>query len=142
MSDRLVRIGGASGAWGDSPGALTQLLGASVDYYARSGDKGNASTIAIIARRPEYLPLLRRDLTPERMVRHLGHLVGGPAERFEAPGLNALNFLIGDALGGGGMVSLRIDPPGKAYGQMALETTVPVPRSRAAQLAGQATRRE
>jgi hypothetical protein len=109
--------------------------------YARSGDKGNASTIAIIARRPEYLPLLRRELTPERMVRHLGHLVGGPAERFEAPGLNALNFLIGDALGGGGMASLRIDPQGKAYGQMALEMTIPVPCSWAAQLAGQVTRR-
>ena len=97
--------------------------------YARSGDKGNSSNIAIIARKPEYMPLLRRELTPERVVAHLGHLVGGPAERFEAPGLNALNFLISDALGGGGMASLRIDPQGKAYGQMALEMTIPVPRS-------------
>ncbi len=97
--------------------------------YARSGDKGNSSNIAIIARRPEYLPLLRREVTPERIVAHLGHLVGGPAERFEAPGLNALNFLISDALGGGGMASRRIDPQGKAYGQMALEMTIPVPRS-------------
>jgi hypothetical protein len=65
----------------------------------------------------------------------------GPAERFEAPGLNALNFLISDALGGGGMASRRIDPQGKAYGQMALEMTIPVPCSWAAQLAGQVTRR-
>ena len=97
--------------------------------YARSGDKGNSSNIAIIARKPEYMPLLRRELTPERVLAHLGHLVGGPAERFEAPGLNALNFLISDALGGGGMASRRIDPQGKAYGQMALEMTIPVPRS-------------
>jgi hypothetical protein len=97
--------------------------------YARSGDKGNSSNIAIIARRPEYMPLLRRELTPERIVAHLGHLVDGPAERFEAPGLNALNFLISNALGGGGMASRRIDPQGKAYGQMALEMTIPVPRS-------------
>ncbi len=97
--------------------------------YARSGDKGNASNIAIIARRPEYLPLLRRELTPERMVAHFGHLVRGPAVRFEAPGLHALNFLLDDALGGGGMASLRIDPQGKAYGQMALEMLIPVPRS-------------
>jgi hypothetical protein len=97
--------------------------------YARSGDKGNSSNVAIIARRPEYMPLLRREVTPERIVAHLGHLVGGPAERFEAPGLNALNFLISDALGGGGMASRRIDPQGKAYGQMALEMTIPVPRS-------------
>jgi hypothetical protein len=103
--------------------------------FARSGDKGNSSNIAIIARKPEYVPLLRRELTPERMVAHFGHLVGGPAERFEAPGLNALNFLIADALGGGGMASLRIDPQGKAYGQMALEMTIPVPRAWAEELA-------
>jgi hypothetical protein len=97
--------------------------------YARSGDKGNSSNIAIIARKPRYVPLLRRELTPERIVAHLGHLVGGPAQRFEAPGLHALNFLIGDALGGGGMASRRIDPQGKAYGQMTLEMTIAVPRS-------------
>jgi len=97
--------------------------------YARSGDKGNSSNIAIIARQLRYLPLLRRELTPERIVNHLGHLVTGPAERFEAPGLNALNFVIRNALGGGGMASLRIDPQGKAYGQMALEMTIPTPLS-------------
>jgi hypothetical protein len=102
--------------------------------YARSGDKGNSSNVAIIARKPEYLPLLRREVTPERMVAQLGHLVGGPAERFEAPGLHALNFLLADALGGGGMASLRIDPQGKAYGQMALEMTIPVPWSWAEEL--------
>ena len=97
--------------------------------YARSGDKGDSSNIAIIARQPRYLPLLRRELTPERIVRHLGHLVSGPAERFEAPGLHALNFVIRNALGGGGMASRRIDPQGKAYGQMTLEITVPTPLS-------------
>ena len=102
--------------------------------YARSGDKGNSANIAIIARDPKYLPLLRRELTPERIVAHLGHLVAGPAERFEAPGLHALNFVISDALGGGGMASLRIDPQGKAYGQMVLEMTIPVPVSWAAEI--------
>lgn len=97
--------------------------------YARSGDKGDSANIAIIARQPRYLPLLRRELTPERVVRHLGHLVSGPAQRFEAPGLHALNFLLTNALGGGGMASLRIDPQGKAYGQMTLEMTVATPLS-------------
>jgi hypothetical protein len=95
--------------------------------YARSGDKGNSSNIAIFARKPEYLPWLRRILTPEMIVSQLDQLVNGPAERFEAPGLHALNFLIQDALGGGGMASLRIDPQGKAYAQMVLEMDVPVP---------------
>jgi hypothetical protein len=103
---------------------------------ARSGDKGNSSNIAIIARRPDYVPLLRRVLTPERIAAHFAGLVHGPVQRFEAPGLNAFNFLLEDALGGGGMASRRIDPQGKAYGQMALEMMVPVPQSVARQLPG------
>jgi hypothetical protein len=97
--------------------------------YARSGDKGNSANIAIFARKPEYLPWLRRILTPETITAQLGHLVTGPTECFEAPGLNALNFLIQNALGGGGMASLRIDPQGKAYAQMVLEMEVKAPRS-------------
>ncbi len=61
------------------------------------------------------------------MAEHFRHLVNGPIVRFEAPGLNAFNFLLQDALGGGGMASLRIDPQGKAYGQMALEMMIKVP---------------
>jgi hypothetical protein len=97
--------------------------------YARSGDKANSATIAVIAREPRFLPLLRREVTPERVVAQLGHLANGPAERFEAPGLHALNFVVSDALGGGGMASPRIDPQGKAYGQMTLEMTIPVPEA-------------
>jgi len=97
--------------------------------YARSGDKGDSSNIAIIARRPEFLPLIRREVTADRMLAHFNGIIDGPAERFEAPGLNALNFLLHRALGGGGMASLRIDPQGKAFGQMALEMKVPVPAS-------------
>ncbi len=95
--------------------------------FARSGDKGNRANIAIIARKAEYLPFLRAVLTPEALVAHLTPQVRGPAQRFEAPGLGALNFLIEDALGGGGMASLRIDPQGKAYGQMALEMMLDMP---------------
>jgi len=94
---------------------------------ARSGDKGDSSNIAIIARDPAYVPILRREVTSKRMADHFRHLVCGPVCRFEAPGLNAFNFLLENALGGGGMASLRIDPQGKAYGQMALEMIVDVP---------------
>jgi hypothetical protein len=94
---------------------------------ARSGDKGDSANIAIIARDPAYFPILLKEVTAERIVEHFRHLAGGPVQRFEAPGLHALNFLIQNALGGGGMASLRIDPQGKAYGQMALEMTVPAP---------------
>jgi hypothetical protein len=97
--------------------------------YARSGDKGNSANVAIIAREPRFLPLLRREVTPARLVAQLGNLVEGPARRFEAPGLHALNFVIERALGGGGIASPRIDPQGKAYGQMALEMMIRVPSS-------------
>jgi len=94
---------------------------------ARSGDKGDSANIAIIARDPAYLPVLRRELTSARVATHFAHLATGPVRRFEAPGLGAFNFLLHTALGGGGMASLRIDPQGKAYGQMALEMMIPVP---------------
>jgi hypothetical protein len=70
---------------------------------------------------------VRREVTEDRMAAHFRHLAQGPVRRFEAPGLHAFNFLIHNALGGGGMASLRIDPQGKAYGQMALEMMVRVP---------------
>jgi hypothetical protein len=94
---------------------------------ARSGDKGDTANIAIIARDPDYVPTLRRELTTARVLEHFRHLVRGPAWRFEAPGLNAFNFLLQHALGGGGMASPRIDPQGKAYAPMALEIIVRVP---------------
>jgi hypothetical protein len=94
---------------------------------ARSGDKGDSANIAIIARHPAYVEVIRREVTPERMAEHFSHLVEGSVQRFEAPGLLAFNFLLQGALGGGGMSSLRIDPQGKAYGQMALEMMIDVP---------------
>ena len=94
---------------------------------ARSGDKGNLSNIAIIARDPSFVPVLRREVTSERIAAHFRDLIGGPVHRYEAPGLGAFNFVLEDALGGGGMASSRIDPQGKAFGQMALEMKVQVP---------------
>ena len=103
--------------------------------YARSGDKGNSANIAIIARHPKYVELLRREVTAEKVLAQLGHLAEGPAERFEAPGLSAFNFVISNALGGGGMASMRIDPQGKAYGQMTLEMEIAVPEAWVRELA-------
>lgn len=97
--------------------------------WGRSGDKGNASNIGIIARKPEYLPAIRRALTPEAVKTYLGHLVKGKVERFEVPGIRAVNFLMQEALGGGGMASLRNDPLGKAHAQILLDMPVEVPKA-------------
>jgi len=96
--------------------------------WARSGDKGNDANIGVIARRPEYLPLLRAELTAERVKAHFAHLVEGEVERFDLPGTGAMNFLMHAALGGGGTASLRSDPLGKAYAQILLDMPVRVPR--------------
>jgi hypothetical protein len=103
---------------------------------ARSGDKGDSANVAIIARDPAFVSTIRREVTAERMAAHFAGLVAGPVLRFEAPGLNAFNFLMYEALGGGGMASLRIDPQGKAFGQMALEMMVRVPAALLADHAG------
>jgi hypothetical protein len=97
--------------------------------HARSGDKGDISNIAIFCRLPGYMAHLRAVLTAERIAAHFSDIVDGPVTRYEALGLSAFNFLLENALGGGGMASPRIDPQGKAYGQRALEMMVAVPRS-------------
>jgi hypothetical protein len=97
--------------------------------HARSGDKGNSSNIAIFCRKPEYMSHMRSVLTAGRLASHFMEQVGGPVLRYEVPGLAAFNFLLLDALGGGGMASRRLDAQGKAYGQRALEMLVPVPVS-------------
>lgn len=88
--------------------------------HGRSGDKGDTNNVAIIARDPKDLPVLRRELTPERVRAYLGHLVQGDVTRYEVPGLNALNFLLTGALDGGGPTSLRPDPMGKGMAQLLL----------------------
>lgn len=101
--------------------------------HARSGDKGNSSNIAIFCRKPEYRTHLAAWLTPERVAQHFAGTVFGPVTRFDAPGLCAFNFVLEDALGGGGMASMRIDSQGKAFGQRLLEIMVPVPAGWAGQ---------
>lgn len=95
--------------------------------HARSGDKGDTVNVAILCRVPEHLDWLRDQVTVARMADHFSDLVEGPIERFDVPGLHALNFLMHRALGGGGMASRRIDPLGKAFGQQALDLEIDVP---------------
>lgn len=95
--------------------------------HGRSGDKGNKANIGILARSPEYLPWISAGVTPERVARWLGHFVNGEVSRFDWPGLCGFNFLLDEALGGGGVASLRHDPQGKALAQVLLDMPVEVP---------------
>jgi len=95
--------------------------------WARSGDKGDSANIGLIARRPEFLPVLRHAVTTERVRMFFQPDCKGHVERFDLPGIFAMNFLLHDTLGGGGSSSLHLDPLAKTYGQRLLEMEVEVP---------------
>jgi hypothetical protein len=107
--------------------------------WGRSGDKGDKFNVGIIARKPEYYPFIRRALTEDVVKDWFRHEFardkdGRPGmtpnprvERFEVPGTCALNFLCHEALGGGGVATMRLDQLAKGKAQQLLEIYVEVP---------------
>lgn len=105
--------------------------------WARSGDKGNHANIGVIARQPEYLPFINAALTEASVADYMQHVIDpdtGSVSRWTMPGMNAFNFLLKNALGGGGIASLRIDPQGKTFAQQLLDMPVPVSKDIADEL--------
>jgi hypothetical protein len=94
--------------------------------HARSGDKGDRVNIGVIARRPEDYPILVREVTAERVRQHFEGVCLGQVERFELPNLGALNFVLHQALDGGGTVTLKADPQGKTYSTALLRMEIDV----------------
>lgn len=98
--------------------------------WARSGDKGDAFNIGVIARKPEYLPWIRAALSPDAMMTWFAHEFEGgknPAVlRYDLPGMNAVNLHFLDSLGGGQFASLRLDPLAKGKAQQLLDMPVKV----------------
>lgn len=104
---------------------------------ARSGDKGDHANIGVIARKKLYLAYLREALTAEAVRQHFAHVFEGGkgrVERWELPGSMSFNFVLYNALGGGGAGSLRTDPQGKAFAQMLLDIPVTIPALLAASI--------
>lgn len=101
--------------------------------WARSGDKGDAFNIGVIARKPEYLPYIRAALTHDAVMTYFAHEFEGAEnpslDIYELPSLNALNFHLKESLGGGQFASLRIDPLAKGKAQQLLDFPVKVPPS-------------
>ena len=95
--------------------------------HARSGDKGDASNVGLIADTPELFELLREQVTAARVKQHFREVCRGPVERFDVPNLRAFNFLLHDSLGGGGTESLKTDAQGKTHAQGLLQMEVEVP---------------
>ena len=105
---------------------------------ARSGDKGDHSNIGVIARKKLYVPYIKAVLTPDAVRKYFAHVLAGGeqgrVERWELPGSMSFNFMLYNALGGGGACSLRSDPQGKCFGQMLLDFPVTIPALLAASL--------
>ena len=114
--------------------AVEAGVGASVPLialaWARSGDKGDAFNIGVIARRPEFMPFIRAALTESAVATFFAHEFEDAraprVRRYEVPGLDALNFHLGESLGGGQMASLRLDPLAKGKAQQLLDMDIPV----------------
>ena len=99
--------------------------------HARSGDKGDTANVGVIALKPHWYPLLRDQLTLHRVRQHFQGVITGDVERYELPNLNALNFLLHGALGGGGTLSLKTDAQGKVFSTAMLRMVLEVPENMA-----------
>lgn len=107
--------------------------------HARSGDKGDTANIGVIALDPAFYPILVEALTVDRVREHFRGICYGAVERFELPNLHALNFLLHNALGGGGTVSLKTDAQGKTLSTAMLRMLIEVPDEVAARAATRRT---
>ena len=92
--------------------------------HARSGDKGDSANIGLIARKEEYYSLIVRAVTAERVKEHFRGIAFGKVDRYELPNLWALNFVLHEALGGGGTRPLKNDAQGKTLGAALLRMEI------------------
>ena len=81
--------------------------------HARSGDKGDAGNVGVIAYDDKGYEIIKKHLTTERVKKHFQGICFGKVERYEMPNIRAINFLLHNTLGGGGTVSLKHDAQGK-----------------------------
>lgn len=92
--------------------------------HARSGDKGGNVNIGLVALEPDYYAFLVRHVTSDKVKKHFSSVCRGSVERYELANIGALNFVLNDALDGGGTVSLRTDAQGKTLGAALLRMRI------------------
>jgi hypothetical protein len=102
--------------------------------HARSGDKGDTANVGLIALRPEFYPIIAREVTAARVKEHFKGICHGDVDRFELPNLGALNFLLHESLGGGGTLSLMTDAQGKTFSTAMLRMQIDISEEEAQSL--------
>lgn len=96
--------------------------------HGRAGDKGDTSNVSVITYRAEAWPHLVNQVTADRVLATFAHLGATACHRYELPNLQALNFVIQNALQGGVNATLGLDRHGKTLSFLLLgEVTVEVP---------------
>jgi hypothetical protein len=94
--------------------------------HGRSGDKGDAANVGIIAYDDKGYEIIKKHLTKERVKEHFKGICFGEVERYELPNIRALNFILNKTLGGGGTVSLKHDAQGKTLAAALLRMEIEV----------------
>jgi len=94
--------------------------------FARSGDKGTASNVGVVARNEYAYTLIQKYLTPPVVKEHFHKICKGPVERYDLPNIRAVNFILHDSLGGGGSESMKTDAQGKTHGLAMLELEIKI----------------
>ena len=92
--------------------------------HSRTGDKGNTSNISVIAYDAKHYPLLKAEVSCERVRAHFAGVVEGEVVRYELPNIAALNFVLNQALGGGVTRSLALDAHGKSLSSALLDMEI------------------
>ncbi|HWV82612.1 MAG TPA: hypothetical protein VNZ50_14375 [Hyphomicrobiaceae bacterium] len=98
--------------------------------HARAGDKGNTSNVSVWVYDPGDYPLLKEQLTADRIKAAYPDLIQGPIKRYALDHLHGLNFVMHDALEGGVNTSLGLDSHGKSWSFLILDLDVEVPNNR------------
>jgi len=94
--------------------------------HGRSGDKGDAANIGIIANDQKGYEIIEKYLTAEKVKKHFEGICHGKVERYDMPNIRALNFLLHNTLGGGGTVSLKHDAQGKTLAAALLRMEIEI----------------
>ena len=92
--------------------------------HARSGDKGDAANIGLIAYNKEDYEVIKEKVTADKVKEYFTGICEGSVDRYEMPNINALNFVLHNTLGGGGTVSLKLDAQGKTLASALLKMEI------------------
>ncbi len=95
--------------------------------HGRSGDKGDAANVGLIAYKKEDYEVIKQKVTAEAVKKHFEGICLGDVDRYELPNINALNFVLHNTLGGGGTVSLKNDAQGKTLASALLMMEIEIP---------------